>query len=357
MARRELRFLSIALFVLVMTVGSLFTVGGSGSLAFASSSATCTSRLLVLSAMPLEMDPILAHAQIDPGSLTVVNDRYFVTGTLEGNAVIMGLTGIGPENAQTTTTEAIDHYAACGVSGVVFSGTSGGDDIGNVFVPNQWDYVDGATGAVSYTEHPNSAMLGAARSAVSHGDVQLRDTTPTGDAACACAETNPVQTPITLKNTPTVEFGLTGNTTDPFDGHPLPCFPAGSDVFGCVPCRELDHSQLVQALAFAEESPAFVDPSFFTSYIQAASPSGYVQDNETAVVAKVAAQRNLPSIGFRAASDGPGNNPGTGGDPLDLPGYPAQFLVYRQLAADNAAAMTLGFLKVWAGGHVVPRSG
>jgi nucleoside phosphorylase len=349
MTRRRLRFLSFPLLVLSMTVGSSVTAGagGSGSAAFASSSAPCTSRLMILSAMPLELDPILAEAQIDPGSVTVVNDRYFVTGTLDGDPVVMGLTGIGPANARTTTTEAIAHYASCGISGVVFSGTSGGDEIGNVFVPDQWDYFDGSTGTVAYSEQPDPAMLEAAETAVNDGDVQLQDAAPTGDPACVCAETNGVLTSVKVKHTPTVEFGMTGYTSDPLDGHPLPCFPAGSDVFGCVPCRELDQSQLVQASAFAQESPAFVDPNFFTSYVEAASPSGYVQDNETAVVAKVAAQNRLPFIGFRAASDGPGNDPGTGGDPLDLPGYPAQFLVYRQLAADNAASMALGFLKVW----------
>ena len=30
-----------------------------------------------------------------------------------------------------------------------------------------------------------------------------------------------------------------------------------------------------------------------------------------------------------------------------LPGFPAQFFVYAQLAADNAAAMTLSFVSAW----------
>jgi hypothetical protein len=45
----------------------------------------------------------------------------------------------------------------------------------------------------------------------------------------------------------------------------------------------------------------------------------------------------VPFIGFRAVSDG-------GGDPLHLPGFPVQFFYYRQLAADNAARVTLAFL-------------
>jgi hypothetical protein len=33
------------------------------------------------------------------------------------------------------------------------------------------------------------------------------------------------------------------------------------------------------------------------------------------------------------------------GDPLGLPGFPSQFVVYRQLAANNAAAVTLALLR------------
>jgi nucleoside phosphorylase len=46
----------------------------------------------------------------------------------------------------------------------------------------------------------------------------------------------------------------------------------------------------------------------------------------------------VPFLGIRGVSDGLG-------DPLRLPGFPAQFYVYRQLAADNAAATTVAFLR------------
>lgn len=55
-------------------------------------------------------------------------------------------------------------------------------------------------------------------------------------------------------------------------------------------------------------------------------------------------------IGFRAASDGPSGGPtdAYGGDPLMLPGFPSQFFLYRQLAANNAATVTLAFLQLLA---------
>jgi hypothetical protein len=64
-------------------------------------------------------------------------------------------------------------------------------------------------------------------------------------------------------------------------------------------------------------------------------------DEETAAVAGVAAHNGTPFIAFRAVSDGQG-------DPLKLPGFPAQFFVYRQLAADNAASVAAAFLDAWA---------
>jgi nucleoside phosphorylase len=55
----------------------------------------------------------------------------------------------------------------------------------------------------------------------------------------------------------------------------------------------------------------------------------------------VATRYKVPFLGIRAVSDG-------AGDPLHLPGFPAQFFVYRQLAGNNAAAVTIAFLQVWA---------
>src|SRR2546426_12234043 len=57
----------------------------------------------------------------------------------------------------------------------------------------------------------------------------------------------------------------------------------------------------------------------------------------------VAAKR-IPFIAFRGVSDGRG-------DPLMLPPNPyLQFVVYQQLAADNAAAATLAYLAAWRSG-------
>jgi hypothetical protein len=50
----------------------------------------------------------------------------------------------------------------------------------------------------------------------------------------------------------------------------------------------------------------------------------------------------VPFLGFRGMSDGPG-------DPLNLPGFPFQFFVYKQIAADNSATAVEAFLSSWSG--------
>lgn len=299
----------------------------------------CAPSLLVLSAMPLELDPLLAAAKnVDYSDPVMLNNRPFVSGELEGNRVIMGLTGIGPENALATTTDAFARFQCDGVSeisGVVFSGTSGGPDIGDVMVPNGWFDPD-----VGTTFPSDPTMLKVASEAP---QPVLERSTPPGDPACVCEATDQIQTPITVQIPPVVRFGGTGLTTDPFGGRILPCAPTGSDIFGCTPCRELDFDAPGQTLALAQEAPAFVEPGFFTGYFNSTTPTGdwASSDEETAIVAQVASEQKTPFIGFRSASDG-------NGDPLHLPGFPAQFFVYRQLAANNAAAMSLAFLHQWA---------
>src|SRR5947209_8309609 len=94
----------LALATLVATAG-VGTVGGATASAGTASTGTastgtCAPRLLVLSAMPLELDPLLAAASIDPRRTVVLDGRSFYEGTLRGNDVIMSLTGIGLVNAR-----------------------------------------------------------------------------------------------------------------------------------------------------------------------------------------------------------------------------------------------------------------
>jgi nucleoside phosphorylase len=299
----------------------------------------CTPRLLVLSAFPAEMDALLPAAQVR--QTVVVQHRAFYVGRLEGNDVVMGLTGIGLVNATQTTTVALRHFR-CGpapeITGVVFSGVSGGRTyIGDVTAPSRWTIDNGKTWI-----HVDPAMLATARAVA--GSVHLDRTTPIGDPACAGLNPDLMRT-ISVQRQPRVIVGGGGDSADPFGGRRFPCFPFGGDVFGCEPCLAPSH-QLPDVERFAKGAAPFLDPYFFIDYFRNSSPSAsaskYTADDmETAAVAKVASANGVPFIAFRALSDGKG-------DPLMLPGFPFQFFVYKDLAAGNAAKMALAFLRAWA---------
>ena len=300
----------------------------------------CATRLLVLSAMPVELSAVLARIPKIFGvtTTTVGGHDYYLT-RYGGGSLVLTLTGIGPANAKRAVDAAFDAFP-CGkrtaVREVVFSGVAGGDDIGDVIVPARW-----TADAGKHVTPVDARMLAAARRIAAKVKPALLSTAPAGDPACGCVTSPDAVTTVPVTHTPAVEVGGTGETTDPFTGRALPCAPGGGDVFGCAPCLPQTNVQR-DAPAFATGVVPFLDPAFFTGYNSSAASPGYVaEDEETAVVAAEAAKHHVPFLGFRAVSDG-------GGDPLGLPGFPVQFFYYRQLAADNAAIATVAFLN--AGG-------
>jgi len=316
-----------------LVAGALPAIGATGSNGAASA---CVNRTLVLSAMPIELGPLLAQEKVQK-TVTVGGHDFFV-GTLRGHNVVLALTGIGPVNATNRTKQALSTFK-CGhrtqISSVVFSGVAGGDWIGNVTVPVKWTLDHGKT-FIPVDEK----MLATARK-VARSNVKLEQTAPAGDPLCGCAVSSDAVGTVTVTHKPQIEVGGAGDTTDPFSGRALACAPGGGDVFGCEPCVLQSHPE--QAPTFANSVVPFADPSFFTGYFSSTASNGkYVaEDEETAAVATVAAKAHLPFIGFRAVSDGKG-------DPLHMPGFPVQFFYYRQISADNAALTTLAFLKAWS---------
>ena len=99
----------------------------------------CDTRVLILSAMPVELGPLVAATT---STTTATYDGHdFYLGRLRGRNVALALTGIGPVNATRVTRTALAHFRCGGKSGlsaVVFSGVAGGDAIGNVVVPTKW---------------------------------------------------------------------------------------------------------------------------------------------------------------------------------------------------------------------------
>jgi nucleoside phosphorylase len=322
------------LVILALVVLSVGTVPGGPA---GAAPRPCPPRLLVLSAYPGEIDKLLTTATIRE-TVTVDGKRFFV-GKLAGNQVVMALSGIGLVNAEATTKIALAEFR-CGsrpaFSGIVFSGVAGGrTNIGDVTVPGRWTADDGRTW---YRADPR--MLAAARTVKARG-VDLAGTAPPGDAACVGIDPRLLEL-IEMPNEPRLMIGGDGKSADPFNGRAFPCVPGGGDVFGCEPCRA--EPVVPDVPRFVAGAIPFVDPNFFLGYFESPTPSEtdwVAEDMETAAVARLANANRIPFLAVRAMSDGMG-------DPLMLPGFPFQFFAYRQLAADNAATVTLAFLREWA---------
>ena len=247
---------------------------------------SCTKApyVAILSAFPAELAPLLAQANVT--ETISAGDRVFHVGTLAGVRVILVRGGIGLVNAADTAQRILDRFP---VVALMFSGVAGSDlDIADVAVPAEW-----GDGTASY---PADASLLAVAQTVASSGIALEHCNPVPPGPMVC-----------LDHGPRIVVGGRGVSADPFGGNAFTCMPGGGPIFGC----------------------------------DVASNSPDATDMETAAVARVAHDAGVPFLGFRGVSDG-------NGDPLGLPGFPAQFLTYYQLAADNAAAATIAFLEAWS---------
>jgi nucleoside phosphorylase len=304
-----------------------------------SAPAGCQDRLLVLSAFPTELGPLLDRTSPRGGNPVSVGGHTFYLGDLEGHSVALTLTGIGPVNARQTTHLALSHFHCGGrstITGIVFSGVAGGDYIGDVNAATRWTE-DG-----KHFIPVSQAMLRVARDLQRDHKVQLSRSAHLPDLPCLPVLPGDLAPAVTLTHVPTFKVGGTGLTTDPFGGKAFPCIPGATDIFSCRPCDSANVTPK-NPVALLESLAPFISPSFFTGYFASSSspPGKYVsEDNETAEVAKAARAAGVPFIGFRGVSDG-------GGDPLHLPGYPFSFFVYQQISADNVGAVASAFIRAW----------
>jgi nucleoside phosphorylase len=309
----------------------------------------CTPRTLILAAMPLELNPIIRNSTSDPDTDEdfMVHGRKFFEGTLAGAKVTMAMTRVGMMNAEQTTQDAIDHYeqAGCPLRAILFSGVAGSSfNIGDVTVPARW--ANASDSELVWTD-VDTNLLAVAQSIDDSGQhVGLTQDLPVGDAACLCpgAEVENTPTPVRMPDPPAIYVGGNGRSSDFFGDSMAPCGPRAGDVAGCEPCFE-PGDQPAYVADFVERFPTVVDPAFWSGFARPSGGGGSGEtfvagDMETAATSDVAAAAGVPFLGIRAVSDG-------GGDPLHLPGFPAQFFVYRQLAGNNAAALTVAVLEAW----------
>ena len=328
---------------LVLGACLVLLVAGLTGPASAARRPACAERVLVLSAMPLELNPLVEQATITGREERA--GHTFYPGRLGRVDVVLAMSGIGPANA-TQTTEAALSLPGCRFRAVLFSGVAGSQgNIGDVAVPRRWTLDDG-----KHWASVDPALLRVARG-LQPRSLGLTQDVPVGDAACACPGVD-AATPVHLPTKVTLRVGGEGTTSDPFGGYAVPCLPGGGDIAGCEPCLTMPGT-VNNTFTFAERAPSVADPGFFQALFRNEGTSSYkadANDQETAAVLKVAQRHGVPFLGIRGVSDGQG-------DPLNLPGFPVQFAYYRQLAADNSAAVAVAFLKAWdAAGRPVAQS-
>jgi adenosylhomocysteine nucleosidase len=94
-------------------------------------------RIAVVSAFAPEMSVL--RGELDNATVHSINGVEFVAGTLEGQNVVLFLSGISVVNAAMTVQLALDHFT---IDRIVFSGIAGGVDpalhIGDVVIADRW---------------------------------------------------------------------------------------------------------------------------------------------------------------------------------------------------------------------------
>jgi len=288
------------------------------ALGAAASAADCpradaTPRTAVISAFPPEWRAL--QALVKQASDCQINGLDFRTGQIEGQDVVLFMSGISMVNAAMTTQIVIDRF---NVDRLVFSGIAGGADpaltIGDVVVPQRWG---------EYLE------AGFARD------------TPQG-----LAPFNYGQEPV-FKN-----FGMifpngvkVGNAAEPghyrfwFDADPqlLALARAAAARVTLQACtaaqRCLAHAPKVVVGGNGVSGTAFVDNAAFRRYVFATFEAR-VMDMESAALAHVAYANRKPFIVFRSLSDLAGGGEGAN-----------QVLTFMDLASANSAELVRVFLQ------------
>jgi len=275
-------------------------------------------RVVVISAIPAELDRLLLIARID--RTVEIAGRTHHVGRLEGHPVVLVLAGVSMVNAAASTQAVIDHFD---VSAIVFSGIAGGVNpelsIGDVVVPARWGQhqemvfarataggwdTDGRAG-----EFENFGMMFTRGQLLMGGGPEVQGLrrrfwfSVDEDMLLVARE---VAAEITLAR----------------------CLAGGE-------C--LEHQPRVVVGGNGVSGSTFVDNAEFREWVWRTFAAEAL-DMETAAICQVATLNGVPFLGFRSLSDLAGGNERGN-----------QIRVFGPLAADNSAAVLLEFLRAWRG--------
>ena len=277
-----------------------------------------TPRMAILSAFAPELD--LLRARLQDARTHVVQGVTFQTGRLEGQPVVLGLSGISMVNAAMNTQLLFDRFH---VTHLIFSGIAGGVNpdlhIGDVSVPERWG------------QYLESVMMretspGHYRAPASKGQF---DFAPYG-----------MMQPRAVRVQPADGSGIQEKFWFEADPHLL----AVARGIESVPLRACDQDdrclhqrpRLVVG-GTGVSGQAFMDNGDFRRYVFDTFQAN-VLDMESAACAQVAWRAGVPFIAFRSLSDLAGGGPGEN-----------EMNAFLHIAADNAAQVLLAFLRAWPG--------
>jgi len=304
----------------------------------------CSPRIGIVSAFGSEADILLG--QTTKKHQYKINGNVFTTGQLEGNRIVIVLTGVSIENASMLTQLMIDHFH---VNHLVLSGIAGGVNpdynIGDVVIPDKWSLpLEVFWNSDSNVPSPcdttgDLSCLGLKLSAFTsqpNSDYQI----PTPNGA--------VGTGLFMRDT------FVRNNSNFPDGEYKFDYQADPEM---LTVAQTVNPQLDQCgatnptLCVATQpkvrlggrgisGPAYLANPDYRSYIFKTVQAVSV-DMETAAFAHVAYANEIPFIAFRSLSDLAGGN--------DIKDVGAFF--GSGLAEGNESKVTLGFLQAWAKKH------
>jgi adenosylhomocysteine nucleosidase len=275
-----------------------------------------TPRIAVISAFQPELTLLLSRVQ--GARAHSINGVEFTTGTLQGQPVVIFLSGISMTNAAMNTQLVLDRF---NVKSIVFSGIAGGVNprlhIGDVTVAAQWgQYLEvlmaRETAPGKYSAPPWMKDAKLANYGMLHPrPVEVRTAAnpkPTPQFWFA-ADPKMLEVARSLRNVELAHCGAQGRCMS----HKPQLVVGGNGVSG----------------------QAFVDNKAFREYAFKTFDAN-VLDMETAATAMVAHSNGVPYLAFRSLSDLAGGGEGEN-----------EMGTFMSVAADNSAKVLLAFLAAW----------
>ena len=274
-----------------------------------------TARVAIVSAVPLEMDQLLAEADVE--STRAIIGRIHHVGVLRGVDVVLVLSGRGMINAAMLTQALVDHFS---VRAIIFSGVAGGVNpglsIGDVTVPAQWGQYqehlfarqtpDGWDVGGRPVEFSNYGMMFPRSQRVTRKDGE-----PKVEETRFWFPADPNMLEVATQVASDVKLARCDRMGDCLEAAPR-IVVGGNGVSGAT----------------------FVENAAYRQWVWKTFQADAL-DMESAAVAHVAYVSRIPFLAFRSLSDLAGGN-----DASNL-------RVFQSLAAGNSAQMLLAFLKHW----------